>query len=100
MKPRLPPCKVSNNHICLNLTGSIAQTPLTLYNCCLGNDCVWLWCMAQCRESEKCLKWSYQAVSGGKTLCTLHGASAKLAPVKCINGKCNSAYGSCTGTWE
>lgn len=61
-----------------------------------GNDCVELWCRAQCENERKCKKFAYLAILGGKTTCTLY-SSAKIKNVACPRNKCDSEYGKCRG---
>lgn len=61
-----------------------------------GNECVELWCRAQCENESKCKKYAYLAMQNGKTTCTLY-SSAKIKNVRCL-GKCDSEYGKCKGS--
>lgn len=64
-----------------------------------GNECVSLWCRAQCDQNEKCKRWAYLAVRGGKTTCTLY-SNAKTKNAACSGNVCDSEYGKCTGKYD
>ncbi len=60
-----------------------------------GNDCVTLWCRAQCENDSKCKKFSYLAMQNGRTTCTLY-SKANVKNVK-WEGKGDLGYGKCRG---
>lgn len=64
-----------------------------------GNDCVKMWCRAQCEQDRKCKKFAYLAIRGGDTTCTLY-SSAKSKNERCPGNVCDSEFGKCTGWFD